>query len=459
MESNDTIAALATPFGYSGIGIIRISGPQAREIMGIIFRPSQNTTSFHSHTLYHGNILSPETGRVIDEALLCLMEKPHSYTGEDVVEINCHGGPLIIQTILKTLFFLGVRLADPGEFTKRAFLNNRMDLAKAEAVLDLIQAKTEEGVWQSVSRLKGSLHQEWSDIREEIINTIAVLEGSIDFSDEDTTGEETAVTASRIDHILERITLLLDSYSRGKVMRDGVRVLIMGKPNVGKSSLLNSLLASERAIVTPFPGTTRDFIEEAIQIDDIPVTFIDTAGIRQTPDTIEEQGIIRVWEKLNEADLVLLMFDGSRTIDDDDRLVLEKTQGKKRILLINKTDLPLLIQATDFPSMGAIEKPLLISAKFKTGLSSLLEEISHLVALDASLHRETVSISRLRHVDILQRVAENLQRARKNLHEDFSLEIAVVDLQDALFSLDELSGKGLPEEVLGRIFSQFCIGK
>ena len=456
MKSNDTIAALATPFGYSGIGVIRLSGPQTRKIMGAIFRPSRNTACFRSHTLYHGDILSPETGHVVDEVLLCLMEKPHSYTGEDVVEINCHGGPLIIQAILKTLFSLGVRLADPGEFTRRAFLNNRMDLARAEAVLDLIQAKTEEGIWQSVSRLKGNLHHEWSEIREEIINTMAILEASIDFSDEDTTGEEIAVTASRVDRILERIAFLLDSYSWGKVMRDGLRVLIMGKPNVGKSSLLNCLLASDRAIVTPFPGTTRDFIEEAVQIDGIPITFIDTAGIRQTPDAIEEQGIVRVWGKLDEADLVLVMFDGSRDMDDDDRLILEKTQEKKRILLINKTDLPPQIQASDFSSM---ETPLLISAKLKTGLSALLQKISHLVAHDGSLYKETPSISRLRHADILQKVTENLQRALKNMREDFLTETAIVDLQDALFHLDELSGKGLPEEVLGRIFSQFCIGK
>ena len=459
MQSNDTIAALATPFGHSGIGVIRLSGPRARKIMGLIFRPARNITSFRSHTLYHGDILSPETGCVIDEALLCLMEKPRSYTGEDVVEINCHGGPLIIQTILKTLFSLGARPADPGEFTRRAFLNNRMDLAQAEAVLDLIQAKTEDGVRQSAAHLKGSLHQEWSALREEIIDAMATLEASIDFSDEDAAGEEIAVIAARIDRILDRVTSLLDSYSRGKVLRDGLRVLLMGKPNVGKSSLLNCLLSSDRAIVTPFPGTTRDFIEEAIQIGGIPVTLTDTAGIRQSPEAIEEQGIIRVWEKLEEADLVLAIFDGSRAMDDDDRLILEKTQGKKRIIIINKTDLPPRLEASDLSPREGTEQPLLISAKFKTGLSPLLQEISRTVVYDGSLHKESVCLSRLRHADILQEAAKNLRQARKNLREDCSAETAAVELQDALCHLDELSGKGLPEEVLARIFTQFCIGK
>ena len=455
MELRDTIAALATPFGYSGIGVIRLSGPQAREIMGAIFRPSRSINHFQSHNLYHGDILSPETGGVIDEVLLCLMEKPHSYTGEDVVEINCHGGPLIIQTILKALFSLGARPAHPGEFTRRAFLNNRMDLAKAEAVLDLIQARTEQGVLQGASQLKGNLHQKWAGIREEIVNAIAALEAGIDFSDEDVTGEEIRITTSRIEHILEQITSLWESYSRGKVMREGLRVLILGKPNVGKSSLLNSLMDSDRAIVTPFPGTTRDFIEESVQVDGVPIIFTDTAGIRQTPDAIEEQGIIRVWEKFAEADLLLLVFDGSREMDDDDRLILEKTEGRKAIIVINKTDLPSRIQEDDFSP----EKPLLISAKFKTGLSALLQRISHLLVSDLSLNREAVCISRLRHGDILKKAAENLRQALKNLHDGFSVEIAVVDLQDALSHLDELSGKGVAEEVLERIFSQFCIGK
>jgi tRNA modification GTPase len=459
MELNDTIAALATPFGCSGIGVIRLSGSKAREIMGKIFRPKGDITHFHSHTLYHGDVISPGTGRVLDEVLLCIMEKPHSYTGEDVVEINCHGGPLIIQTILKTLFLLGARPADPGEFTRRAFLNNRMDLAKAEAVLDLIQAKTEDGVRQSAGQLKGSLHQEWAHIREEIINIMAMVEAGIDFSDEDITDEETAGASLRLEHILEKITSLIGSYDYGKVMREGLRVLIMGKPNVGKSSLLNCLLDTDRAIVTPFPGTTRDFIEEGILIDGMPVTFTDTAGIRQTPDAIEEQGIIRVWEKLDEADLVLLMFDGSRELDGDDRLLMEKTRGKRSIFLINKSDLPLCLQSADFAVMKPPEEPLLISAKIKTGISSLLAKISQIVAADASLDRETVSLSRLRHVDILRRAAENLRRARENLRDDFSPEIVSVDLQDALSCLDELSGKGLPEEVLGQIFAQFCIGK
>jgi len=456
----DTIAALATPFGYGSVGIIRLSGPKSSEIAHRIFRSSRNIDSFQSHKLYHGDIVSPETGHVIDEVLICFMRAPHSYTGEDTVEINCHGGPLIIKTILNTVTKLGARFAEPGEFTKRAFLNDRLDLSGAEAILDVIKARTEKGLSLAVSRLKGALRQEVGRIREGIVDTLAVLEASIDFSDEDVELENRSITVARLDTCLSHLSRLLATYRNGKILQDGLHVLIIGKPNVGKSSLLNAILGSDRAIVTAIPGTTRDFIEESVHVGGIPLTLVDTAGIRESADLIEEQGISLVWRKLSEADLVLLVFDGSRELDDDDLLVLEKTKDKESVMaVINKEDLPSRLDWNDLLKHRPHLKPIPISAKFKTGLDGLRGEMTRIAALSESVDFDTASITDLRHFQALSRGADFLTRGRDNLLAARPPEIVSVDLREALDRLDEIAGRGLPDEVLNRIFSHFCIGK
>jgi len=459
-DSGDTIAALATPWGYGSIGVIRLSGPRSLEIARRVFRASHSREHFESHKLYHGDIVSPETGAVIDEVLLCCMEKPHSYTGEDTVEINCHGGPLIIRSILHVVTFLGARLSEPGEFTKRAFLNNRLDLSRAEAILDVIQAKTERGLSAAVNRLKGSLARETASIRDALLDILAMLEASIDFSDEDVPEEQLSRTAARLEACLGQVSHLLSTFRNGRIDQEGLRVLIVGKPNVGKSSLLNALLGEERAIVTPIPGTTRDFIEESIRIGGIPVALIDTAGIRESADMIEEQGIARVWQKLQDADVVLLVFDGSRNLDADDRLVLEKTKDKEEVIaVINKEDLPLQWAIPDLLKDRPRLKPITISAKFKTGLSNLKDEMSRLAGTQQSSPDNTVCITNIRHVHALSRTAEFLTRGRDNLLAGMPPEIVSIDLRDALNQLDEIGGRTLPEAILDRIFSTFCIGK
>jgi len=458
-DCSDTIAALATPFGYGGIGVIRLSGPESLEIARRIFRSSRSIDSFRSHRLYHGDIVSPDTGAVIDEVLLCFMGKPRSYTGEDTVEINCHGGPLIIKTILNTVTKLGARFAEPGEFTKRAFLNNRLDLSGAEAILDVITARTEKGLSLAVGRLKGALRQEVGRIRDGIVDALAVLEASIDFSDEDVELEDRRLTVARLDACLARLSRLLATYHDGKILQDGLHVLIIGKPNAGKSSLLNAILGTDRAIVTPIPGTTRDFIEESVQIGGIPVTLIDTAGIRESSDMIEEQGISLVWRKLSEADLVLMVFDGSRELDDDDLLVLEKTKDMESVMVINKEDLPPRLDWNLLMKYRPRSKPIPISAKFKKGLDSLRDEMTRIAASSGSIETDAVLITDLRHFQALSQGADHLRRGRDNLLAGHPPEIVSIDLRDALGRLDEIAGRGLPDEILDRIFSSFCIGK
>lgn len=458
-DCSDTIAALATPFGYGGIGVIRLSGPESLEITRRIFRSSRSIDSFRSHRLYHGDIVSPNTGAVIDEVLLCFMGKPRSYTGEDTVEINCHGGPLIIKTILNTVTKLGARFAEPGEFTKRAFLNNRLDLSGAEAILDVIKARTEKGLSLAVGRLKGALRQEVGRIRDGIVDALAVLEASIDFSDEDVELEDRRLTVARLDACLARLSRLLATYHDGKILQDGLHVLIIGKPNAGKSSLLNAILGTDRAIVTPIPGTTRDFIEESVQIGGIPVTLIDTAGIRESADVIEEQGISLVWRKLSEADLVLMVFDGSRELDDDDLLVLEKTKDMESVMVINKEDLPPRLDWNLLMKYRPHSKPIPISAKFKKGLDSLRDEMTRIAASSGSIETDAVLITDLRHFQALSQGADHLKRGRDNLLAGHPPEIVSIDLRDALGRLDEIAGRGLPDEILDRIFSSFCIGK
>ncbi|MDX9745220.1 MAG: tRNA uridine-5-carboxymethylaminomethyl(34) synthesis GTPase MnmE [Syntrophales bacterium] len=459
-SSGDTIAALATPFGYGSVGIIRISGTGAFKIARRIFRPTRHTPHPESHRLYHGDIVSPQNGALIDEVLLCFMNKPHSYTGEDTVEINCHGGPLVIKTILQTVLDLGARLAEPGEFTKRAFLNNRIDLSRAEAILDLVRARTERGLSEAVNRLKGSLANAVSAIQDRLMDVLAVLEASIDFTEEDIPEMETPQASAPLDACLAELSALLGTYRNGRIYQDGLRVLIIGKPNVGKSSLLNALLETNRAIVTPIPGTTRDFIEESIQIGGLPVSLTDTAGIRKTSDEIELQGIAMVYQKLADADVVIAVFDGSRQLDDDDLLVMENTADKEQVIaVINKEDLPTRFDTNELLKRRPLSRPLPLSAKFETGLSALKDEISRLAPASEVHDPGAVHITNIRHYHALSQAASLIAKARDHILEGSPPEIVAVDLGDALHQLGEVEGRTLSEDILDRIFSTFCIGK
>ncbi|MFB3925360.1 MAG: tRNA uridine-5-carboxymethylaminomethyl(34) synthesis GTPase MnmE [Syntrophales bacterium] len=459
MLLRDTIAAISTPPGTGAIGIVRISGPASEEILKSLFRPEKKTEYFESHRLYYGDIVSPQTGAVLDEVLVSLMRSPHSYTGEDVVEIHCHGGPVILQAVLAESIRAGARPARPGEFTERAFLNNRMDLSQAEAVMDMIMAGTEMSLGLAISHLKGVLSRKIKNLRDAVIDLLALVEASIDFPEEDIDIPREELETG-IKEIAGRIRELLSTYEEGRIYREGLNVVITGRANVGKSSLLNRLLGEERAIVTPIPGTTRDFIAEAINIKGIPVRLTDTAGIRRPEDFIEREGIKRVWERLSTADIVLMVFDGSEPLTPDDADIIEGNRGRKIVPVINKTDLPAGISDQSIRERFPGTEPVRISAKYGDGISELKDRIHGCFAQQSENRAvQEAMISNLRHKTALEKAQFILSRAEESIAAGFSLEFIAADLRDVWGVLGEIIGETAGEDVLERIFSTFCIGK
>jgi len=456
----DTIAAIATPCGVGGIGIIRISGSDSEEIGRLLFKSKKSISSFKSHYLYSGNIVSPTTGAILDEVLLSVMRKPHSYTGEDVLEINCHGGPVVLEAVLSEVIEAGARLAEPGEFTRRAFMNNRLDLSQAEAVIDLIMAKTDRGLNLALSHLKGDLSKKINDLRSSIIDLLSIVEISIDFTEEDIHTSPVSELSDSIQHIITSIDEILSTYGEGKILREGLSVVITGKPNVGKSSLLNRLLNENRAIVTSVPGTTRDFIEEVINIKGIPVKFIDTAGIRDVENVVEQEGIRLVWEKVLSSDIVVILLDGSKNLTEEDMEVIEKNKNGEIILAVNKNDLPPTLRNNALSKILPGVKPLWISAKYGDGIPALKEEIYARTLQNGQKDiQSNVILTNLRHKIALEKAGELLAKAKRNIIREISPELAAFDMREALKSLGEIVGETTNEDVLDKIFANFCIGK
>lgn len=459
LVQEDTIAAIATPKGVGGIGIIRISGPKAEEIGHRLFKPKKSSFPLQSHHLYYGNIVSLDTGAVLDEALLSIMRKPHSYTGEDSVEINCHGGPIVLEAVLHEALKAGSRLAEPGEFTKRAYLNGRLDLTQAEAVIDLIMAQSSRGLSLALSHLRGNVSKKVHSLRSSLIDILAQLETLIDFTEEDIDVSPSSELSDAIQHIIGDMEEILTTYSEGKTVRDGLSIIITGKPNVGKSSLLNRLLGEKRAIITPIPGTTRDFIEEELLIKGIPVKLIDTAGIREVKDQIEAEGIKLVWEKISSADVVIILLDGSTCLTEEDMEVIEKNRSKEIILAVNKSDLPQKIQGNDLEKIIPGADPLWISAKYGNGIPRLTEKIYELTMGKKQTIESDVVLSNLRHKVAFEKARNLLAVAYNNLLQGLSPELTAFDIKESLDHLGEIVGVTTNEDVLDRIFSTFCIGK
>ena len=457
----DTIAAIATPPGVGGIGIIRVSGPKSENIARLLFRSSKKTPLFKTHHLYHGDIVSPETGLVIDEVLISLMMGPHSYTGEDTLEISCHGGSLILQMVLTEVIRAGARLADPGEFTRRAFLNNRIDLSQAEAIFDMITAKTEAGLKLAACQLKGGLARKIETIHTAVIDILAMLETTIDFSDEDVAVMDAQDTARTLQSLVQELHTLASTCQEGKIYKEGVSCVITGKPNVGKSSLLNRLLGENRAIVTAIPGTTRDFIEEIINIQGMPVRITDTAGIRKPENLIEKEGLHLVREKLSSADVVVAVLDGSDTLTNEDVKIIKENLTKKLLVAINKADLPHVLNDKEIKHLLPEDGPpfLWISARTGEGISELKEIIRSLVLTRPMNHPLDDIVTNIRHKTALEKTATLLSKARDCALTGLSPEFAAFDVREALDCLGEITGKTLNEDVLDRIFSTFCIGK
>ncbi|MFZ4436906.1 MAG: tRNA uridine-5-carboxymethylaminomethyl(34) synthesis GTPase MnmE [Syntrophales bacterium] len=460
MTFGETIAAIATPTGVGGVGLIRVSGPTARGIAQRLFRPLP-PGNFLSHHLYHGKIISPTTDAILDEVLVAFFKGPHSYTGEDTLEISCHGGPLILRTVLEAVFQTGARPAERGEFTQRAFLNNRLDLAQAEAVLDIITAKTRQGLAAAIDCLGGKLSEQVEAIRTEMIDLLAGLEATIDFSEEDGVGETSGETLSRISKVIGKIIALAETHRQGRIYREGIGVVIAGRPNVGKSSLLNRLLGENRAIVTPIPGTTRDFIEETVDIGGIPVRLTDTAGLRPPENAIEQAGIDLVWERLKTADAVLVLLDGSADLTADDQKLLKKMISKPLLLVLNKSDLPQHLNEESLRGLLPEGTPpaIRISAKYGDGIDCLTSALRDLLFATPVEELPKAMIAHLYQKTALEKAAAGLVRARSGLAGGLSPEFVAIEFHEALDALGEIIGRTTPEEVLNRIFANFCIGK
>ena len=462
-DLDDTIAAISTPIGEAGIGIVRISGKDALKIADKIFASKGNKkpSAFKTYTTHYGWIV--EKSRIekpvdiIDEVILTVMLAAKSYTREDIVEINCHGGIVALRRVLDLVLENGCRLAQPGEFTKRAFLNGRIDLAQAEAVLDIIRAKTDSALKIGVGQLKGALSKEINKVREALLGLLAVLEANIDFPEEEITTISLKEISEKLADINKEVRSILDSSGRARIFREGIHTVICGKPNVGKSSLLNALLKKERSIVTPIPGTTRDTIEEVIDIKGIPVRIVDTAGILEPRDLMEKKAVERAKKSIELADLVILLFDGSRRLSRDDRVLMQKLKKKPLIAVINKIDLKQKIQKEKvLKSFGqAIE----ISAKKLKNINLLEDAIANLVYKGEVAGSEPMLVSNLRHIEALREAQKVIAGAINSVDNKLSLEFIAQDIKETVLHLDEISGKRFSEDLLDKIFSEFCIGK
>ena len=458
MYKEDTIAAIATPIGEGGVGIVRVSGADAERIATAIFLKAQGKNGkLKSHKLYYGTIRDPKTDKILDQALLTIMHKPHSYTGEDVLEVHCHGGVFVVHRILGVVLAQGARHADPGEFTKRAFLNGRLDLAQAEAVLDLVAARTEKGVDLALSQINGELSNWVSDLREQLLDILAQIEAAIDFPEEEIELVEGSALIAKIDGLREKINAILRTYEWGRLFREGARVCICGRPNVGKSSLFNALVGEERAIVTPIPGTTRDVIEESINLDGLPTVLSDTAGIRDATDEVERIGVNLSRVNFEKAEAVIVVLDGSVAITAEDRTFLSSTTNKMGLIAINKIDLEQRVDRGQLRQFVGNKKILPVSATKGHAIQELRKSLRELI-----LHTDAEPpfvITNLRHKTALSCGEQALADAGLALEQMQPPEVVAVALQQAKESLEEVIGLIRKEDILELIFGKFCIGK
>lgn len=453
----ETIAAISTPPGAGGIGIIRMSGSKALAILQLLFTPKDAACRYKSHRFYYGHVHHPGDGKVLDEVMAVIMKGPHSYTREDVVEIHCHGSFLILQNILDIIVSNGASLAAPGEFTKRAFLNGRIDLTRAEAVVDILSAKTRKGVDLAQEQLAGGLYRRLEPIQKSLTSMRAIVEVAIDFPDEDIDIVNTKNMCSQLEtEVIAPLTTLLANVSQGRLYREGISLVIAGRPNVGKSSLLNTILQEERALVTPIPGTTRDSIEEIIDIEGVPVRIIDTAGIRTATGEVEELGIMRAKDLINKADLVLFMLDGSVPVTEEDTSLYQAVSHKPVLTVINKIDLK---SEMDSLSLAVTGKHVEISAKQQLGIDALKQAIFKIITSGREQWEEDACPPNLRHQVALKRAKTAASRILDTLQMGLTNDLIAIDLQECLDHLGEIVGVTTTDDILDVVFEQFCLGK
>lgn len=461
MFAEETISAVATAAGEGSIGIIRMSGNKAIGILGEIFRGihSKTVVDIASQKMTYGHIIDPENQKNVDEVLVLIMRAPRSYTREDIVEIHCHGGVVPLQKILELTTKYGARLAEPGEFTKRAFLNGRLDLAQAEAVIDIIRAKTDASLRMALGHLAGALSDKIRGIRNEILGMIANLEATIDFPEEDIEELTAQEVKTTVDLLLSEMNHLLATKETGRILRDGLETVIIGKPNVGKSSLLNALLKEKRAIVTDIPGTTRDSIEEFVNIGGVPLKIVDTAGIRETADIVEQLGVEKTRELVATADLILVLLDASVPLAAEDKEVLELLSGREAVILVNKSDLPTLLDMSEVYTYVSDQKVIHMSVVENSGLAELEQAIVDMVYSGQVQQKEGAFINNVRQARLLEQGKEHLEAVLLTIAAGMPPDCIVVDLRDAWDKLGEITGDTVGSDIIDQIFTKFCIGK
>lgn len=457
----DTIAAISTPPGEGGIGIIRISGEEALEVADRVYRMGNKKLSDQkTHTIHYGKVINPKTDEQIDEVMATVMRAPKTYTREDVVEINCHGGILAVNKVLQTVLNNGARLAEPGEFTKRAFLNGRIDLSEAEAVMDMIRAKTDKAMHMAIKQMDGSLSNLIRNLRQEILNTLAQVEVNIDYPEYDDVEEMTSkLLMEKAYGIKDQVNALLETAQQGKILREGLATAIIGRPNVGKSSLLNKLLKEDKAIVTDIAGTTRDIVEEYVSVKGVPLRLIDTAGIRETEDQVEKIGVERSRQAILEADLVLLVFNQSEALTDEDLKLIEATNDQKRIVILNKMDLENKLNLEGLKKHLNGDAIVTTSIISDDGLAELEQQIADLFFSGQTGERDATYVSNIRHIALLRDTIDALDEVIEGIEMNMPVDLVQIDMTRAWDLLGEITGDSVQDELITQLFSQFCLGK
>lgn len=459
MKITDTIAAISSAAGNSGIGIIRVSGDEAIEVVDKIFRPANKNkklANVESHTVHYGHIMDGD--KTLDQVLVIVMKNPHSYTGEDTVEIDCHGGMLILKKVLDLVLKNGARTAEPGEFTKRAFLNGRIDLSQAEAVMDLINSKNDFALNSSIEQLKGGVSDAIKDIRKDIIYHIAFIESALDDPEHISLDGYDEEITEMLNENINKISKLVNSFDNGRIMKEGIKTVILGKPNAGKSSLLNLMLGEDRAIVTDIEGTTRDTLEENINFNGLSLKIIDTAGIRDTEDLVERIGVNKAKEIAKEGDLIIYVVDGSRELDDNDREIIKLINDKQAIILVNKSDMDTVINIDELKK-DSNRDVILFSAKNGEGMDQLEEEIRNMFYSGKVTYNDQVYITNARHKEALENALESLKQVKNSVDAGMPEDFYSIDLMDAYTDLGLIIGESVEDDLVNEIFLKFCMGK
>lgn len=458
---DDTIAAITTPLGEGGVGIIRVSGPEAIAVGNKIFKPKYNNqwSKGPGFRMTYGHIINPDNGDIIDEVLVSLMLKPKSFTGEDVIEINCHGGILPLRKCLEIVLKCGARIAEPGEFSKRAFLNGRLDLAQAESIIEVIRSKTDAGLKISMGQLQGHLSAVINELQHKLLGMIAHIEANIDFPEDNLEDASMVEIANNCKLLQQKINKLIAHAETGRIYKEGVRTVIVGRPNVGKSSLLNALLKEDRAIVTDIPGTTRDVIEEIINIGGIPLKIIDTAGLRETQDIVEKIGVEKTKEMINQSDLILLVIDASEGFSEEDKNIYELIENTKTLVIINKIDVTENDDFTNYIKKYIQSEIIEISALYRQGLEELETKISEMILGGQVNINDQILVTNVRHKQSLENANNYISEVIKGVEYQIPGDLISIDLKNSWEALGEITGSTVGEDLIDRIFKDFCIGK